>query len=59
MSSRKDQSNPPFPGESNSRYPREDRNAFASFFLDHMAWREPVPAAPEVRAEGPFRIVKL
>jgi hypothetical protein len=24
-----------------------------------MARREPVPAAPEVRAEGPFRVVKL
>ena len=50
MSHRKDQSNP---------LPGEPRNAFASFFLDHMARREPVPAAPEVRAEGPFRVVKL
>jgi len=54
MSHRKDQSNP-FPGPHSD----EGRNAFASFFLDHMARREPVPAAPEARAEGPFRVVKL
>jgi hypothetical protein len=51
MHDRKDQSNP---------HPHEgDRNAFAPFFLDHMARREPAPAAPEARSEGPFRIVKL
>jgi hypothetical protein len=53
MSHRKDQSNrPPNPDPSSDpsggdpRGPREDRNAFAPFFLDHMARREPVPTAP-------------